>query len=156
MSRKKSLADVWRQTEKTASCWLFSGNIDSDGYGRLGRQGKVHRVVYLACVGPIPEGHVIRHKCDVRNCVNPEHLETGTTQDNTNDRHMRGRTHRMRSEDMWDAKLSVEDVREIWRVHLSGGFMQKEIALVYGVHKTTINDILKKRRWKAVAKEFTC
>lgn len=50
---------------------------DHEGYGRFyGRRRKVmaHRMAYELCVGEIPEGMVIDHKCGNRGCVNPGHL----------------------------------------------------------------------------------
>jgi hypothetical protein len=67
-------------------CWLWLGHLDRDGYGSisLGRERtqRVHRASYEAFVGPIPDGYVIDHKCRVRCCVNPDHLEPVTPREN--------------------------------------------------------------------------
>jgi hypothetical protein len=34
-----------------------------------------HRVAYEFVKGPIPEGMELHHKCRIRDCVNPDHLE---------------------------------------------------------------------------------
>lgn len=41
-----------------------------------------HRASYEAFVGPIPEGMTIDHVCNVRDCVNPDHLRIATQQEN--------------------------------------------------------------------------
>lgn len=41
-----------------------------------------HRLAYEAVKGPIPAGLQIDHLCRVRNCVNPDHLEAVTQQEN--------------------------------------------------------------------------
>lgn len=67
-------------------CWLWTGAIDRYGYGQIGVEGRVtgvHRASYSTFVGPIPEGLTIDHLCRVRRCLNPEHLETVTSRENT-------------------------------------------------------------------------
>ena len=74
-------------------CWIFMGATDSNGYGKVSmhREGKrriterTHRIMYMAVYGPIPNDLVVRHKCDVKRCCNPFHLETGTKSDNMYD-----------------------------------------------------------------------
>lgn len=73
---------------KTDSCWLWEGHLDKGGYGHFSFNRKTiraHRVSWLLAGNIIPDGHLIRHKCRNRHCVNPEHLETGTYKDNLND-----------------------------------------------------------------------
>jgi hypothetical protein len=62
-------------------CWLFSGAINSKGYGCLGDR-LAHRIAYEDANGPIPEGMQIDHLCRNRTCCNPAHLEPVTLQEN--------------------------------------------------------------------------
>lgn len=69
----------------TDTCWLWLGRRNSNSYGEIIIEGKrtpVHRVVYSALVGPIPDGFQLDHLCRVRHCVRPEHLEAVTQHEN--------------------------------------------------------------------------
>ncbi len=70
--------------EDPSGCWLWKACRD-DGYGKFGVGRSVvlaHRLAYEALVGPIPEGMQIDHRCRVRHCVNPAHMEPVTHQEN--------------------------------------------------------------------------
>lgn len=71
--------------EKTDTCWLWCGSLTYDGYGIFredNRRTGAHRFAYEWHVGAIPDGLHLDHLCRVRNCVNPEHLEPVTPQEN--------------------------------------------------------------------------
>src|SRR4051812_24697905 len=84
---------IWDRIAKTDSCWIWTGGLDSKGYGRVTESlpdGKrkwhgVHRVVYELIKGPIPEGMVLDHVkevCGNTACCNPDHLEPVTQREN--------------------------------------------------------------------------
>ncbi len=75
--------------EPNSGCWLWVGTVDLNGYARFAEviRGKhynriAHRAIYTALIGPIPEGLQLDHLCRVRCCVNPQHLEPVTLQEN--------------------------------------------------------------------------
>lgn len=73
-------------TDRTTDCWLWTGHINWGGYGIIwhdSKQHRVHRLSYETYKGEIPKGYVIDHLCRKRNCINPEHLEAVTSQENT-------------------------------------------------------------------------
>lgn len=81
---------TWRERftskiDHEGDCWIWVGKVLPNGYGRFwfdGKQRYAHRVAYEQFVGPIPNGLVIDHLCRNRGCVNPDHLEPVTHQEN--------------------------------------------------------------------------
>lgn len=88
-------ARFWSNTKADANgCILWARHVHDDGYGWCGNQGKpdrAHRVAWKLFRGEIPDGMYVLHTCDVRLCVNPEHLFLGTVQDNMADKIAKGR-----------------------------------------------------------------
>lgn len=86
-------------TESGCEIWL-PHDLDWNGYGRAyfgGRLLGAHRVRWMLERGPIPEGLFVLHRCDVRCCVNLDHLFLGTHQDNMDDMKRKGRSCRGRT-----------------------------------------------------------
>lgn len=66
-------------------CWLWTGQLNSRGYGRLYLAGKMalaHRLSYRHFHGEIPDDLVVDHICNVKRCVNPMHLRLLTNAEN--------------------------------------------------------------------------
>lgn len=64
-------------------CRLWTGALDRDGYGVITlpqpkRARKAHRVAYEVFVGLIPAGAEIDHRCRMRSCIEPTHIEPVT------------------------------------------------------------------------------
>ena len=67
------------------SCWLWMAATDDKGYARLlvhGKNIRAHRWAYQQFVGPIPEDCEIDHRCRNKSCVNPEHLDAVSHEEN--------------------------------------------------------------------------
>lgn len=62
-------------------CIFWTGKLDKDGYGKT--QGTLaHRIAFVKAGGTLIKGLEIDHLCEVRNCINPEHLEQVTHLEN--------------------------------------------------------------------------
>jgi hypothetical protein len=143
-----------RFVNKTDTCWLWTGHINHGGYGLFHpvdykTTRSSHRVAYELWNAPIPLGLCVRHKCDVRNCVNPTHLELGTHKDNVKDMYDRNRQANINGTRNPSAKLTEDDVREI-RILNGFGFAQKELGKMYDVSASTIGFIINYKRWKHI------
>jgi hypothetical protein len=101
-----------------------------------------HRVAWIAFKGPIPPGLFVLHKCDVRSCVNPDHLFLGSNYDNVADmvakgRHPKGETHGRHV-------LKDADVAEI-RAERSSGATLAQIAARFGIHLSYVGHIANRK-----------
>lgn len=144
--------------EPNSGCWLWTGALSKSGYGHIGMRNPkttklAHRISWLAFRGPILNEEQVLHRCDMRCCVNPDHLFIGSPSDNMKDmwtkrRHglptRRGETHPNR-------KLTEDDVRLI-RASPKG---TPGLAKRFGVDTSTIYAIRKGFAWKHISIDET-
>lgn len=106
-------------------CWEWTGPCFPNKYGQIGGGGYAHRAMYEIVVGRALESHeALMHSCDNPPCCNPTHLKVGTSHQNNEDTHRKGR-HPL-------ALLTAEQVREM-RLRRSRGEKVYAIAKDYGV-----------------------
>ena len=142
----------WAKVDKSGDCWEWQGSKRKDGYGRFRISAQVHqahRVVYELTYGSIPDGLLVRHTCDNPSCCNPEHLITGTDLDNSNDKVARGRDRYVHGEAQHKSKFTIEDVVAIRSAHAQG-FSDQVLAQRYGVTRTAIYHITRRKNWKHI------
>jgi len=134
--------------DEDTGCWLWNGTIATNGYGylRINKHNEfAHRASYAHHNGvEIPEGLMVCHTCNVRRCINPEHLYLGTHNDNMRDM---AQSNVMKGEDNPKALLTKEQVIEI-KQHISERrIVYREIGRMYGVSRQAIKDIATGRTW---------
>jgi len=145
MDRDKKFA---RHIDKVPGCWLWKGYRTVYGYGMSYHNGKrvpAHRLSWTVNRGPIPRGKCVLHRCDSRACVNPEHLFIGTKTDNAADRHAKNRD--ASGETHGRSKLTAPDVVNIRATLAKGEATQRALAIRYGVAKSLIWAIHKRKIW---------
>lgn len=132
---------------------LTSHKLNDGGYSEImikGRTQKIHRHIYEQCFGEIPDGLVVRHKCDNRACINPEHLEIGTQWDNMQD--MVNRDRQLKGSRKPMSKLDEDRVMEI-KKKIRNGMKNVDLAKEYKVDDSVISDIRHNKLWKHVKLE---
>ena len=133
--------------DKSADCWLWTRGCDKDGYGiftlKHADTWKAHRFSYYLANGELPKSPlVVRHKCKSKNCVNPDHLESGTKSENQLDKVRDGTD--IRGIKHHNAKLTKAQVLEIRGRSTEN---QRDLAKEFNVSSKHINNIIFKRTW---------
>lgn len=166
-------------------CWIHN-NKPTDKAGHISlrrtrdlqnlsiRSGKgatyrAHRVTYELWHNPIPNNTpCVCHTCDIPNCVNPNHLWLGTTQDNTADRDRKGRGAKgpdprkaSKGSTNGRAQLSEKDAKFIRYCYKrfkasqdpdkSSSALRAQLSKRYNVSDGTIQDIMYGRTWKHIS-----
>jgi predicted XRE-type DNA-binding protein len=127
-------------------CWLWEGQLERNGYGRVKVQGKgkkAHRIAWQIKHGFIPKGKKILHKCDNRACV--RHLFLGTMKDNSLDMVAKNRFDKRKGENTNKAKLSNAQVLQIRRLYAKGDLSQRDLSAMFGVTRGSISPILQNK-----------
>lgn len=84
-NRPHTVASILALTKKQNNCLIWRGTKRSNGYGVTvfrGVQTTTHRVMYQLVHGCLPRGYEVDHICNVRDCVNPDHLQAVTHKQN--------------------------------------------------------------------------
>jgi DNA-binding Xre family transcriptional regulator len=127
------------------NCHVWTG-IEKHFHGIYGKQS-AHRALWEHHKGKIGDKLVVRHKCDNGMCVNIDHLELGTRQDNITDMNERGRARGggARGDASTSAKIKKEDaifIRENF-----DKMTKKELSERFGICITQIYRIKNGERW---------
>ena len=124
-------------------CIESINNCNSQGYPRITHKGSVHnehRIVFSKYYGmPLDKmrGLVVRHTCDNRKCINPEHLELGTQKDNCQDKLSRGRLNGGGAPQAVSKDKALEIQASVKT--------QKQLALEYGISQPLVNKIKQRK-----------
>ncbi len=154
----RSLSEAFSRRYERApdGCWHWLGAKSALGYGilpsgrRLGTTERTaHRISWLLLRGVIPSGMKVLHRCDVRRCVNPEHLFIGTQADNVRDMMEKGRGRHvpMFGEENPMSVLTEASVIAIRAEYRRGKISQKALSSRYKVSVMTINRAVRRQTW---------
>lgn len=155
---RRDVARFWNKVDKTTTpdgCWTWKGQ-KIFGYGKFSvgiTKRRAHAVSYAIANGvPIPPGELIRHTCDNRACVRPDHLIPGTHQDNCNDKKARNRCSRNSGETNGNSKFTPELVRAI-RADRKAGMKLMDIVAKHKISLASAGKICKRQLWAHIPDE---
>lgn len=84
--------EFWANTTRIpdTGCWIWLGAHDRNPYGAARvegtREGSSYRAAWVVANGrAIPKRKCVLHRCDVKGCINPQHLELGSRSKNGRD-----------------------------------------------------------------------
>jgi len=134
-------------------CWKWTGGKYRNGYGQFAynksRKITAHRYSYELFNGPLKKGLVVAHRCDVRDCVNPDHLFLATTAENLQDMWDKGRGNpgRMPGESNGRSKLTQKTVDRMRKEYDRGGHTYASIGRKFKISETQSTRIIKRSCW---------
>jgi hypothetical protein len=144
---KSKKSELINNKNVKTKCWLFTGKLEKNGYGRIRFKGArflIHVLAYEAKNGKryfTNKKKYICHKCNVKFCCNPEHLYFGTSQENGIDARKNGQK---------GIKITEDDVKKIKVLLKEGKLTQKEIGKLFNVSARRISSIHTERNWKDI------
>jgi hypothetical protein len=128
LTRIKSNIDV------IGDCWIWKLSKFPNGYGQIKIKGQptgAHVASYLAHGFTIPKGLHLRHTCNNKPCVRPDHLIPGTALQNADDRRK------------VDPNYGKIDLQEAIRL-TQKGYSQKIIGKHFGVSQGSVSNLLRR------------
>lgn len=133
--------------EPNSGCWLWTGYVANDGYGQIkinGERWKAHIMSFNIFRGGLSGGKMILHTCDIRCCINPDHLYEGDVRDNSRDMVNRGRS--LAGEKHHRAKLQNHHIPLI----RSAKGKYSEIGKLFGISRTVVGKIKTRKAWSSI------
>lgn len=143
-----------RIEKKQNGCWIYGGREDIYGQIQMGDKSSMtaHRFSFEHFHQKIRPGLFVCHKCDVKGCVNPEHLYEGTHEDNTSDivdrkrnqsnNHARVGKIRPVGNRFKNGRVLSPDMKQRMKAEYeSGRFTQMELAKRYRVSQAMVSKV---------------
>lgn len=131
--------------KKEGDCWIWQGSTVAGNYGKVRISGithSTHKASYLIFKGEIPDGLWVCHSCDVKKCINPDHLFLGSPAENRRDAYLKNRIKYCIGENNHFSRLSDIQAEEI-RLLKSEGFTYERLSRIFNMSVTNLFKIVK-------------
>ena len=134
--KRSSICDI-NSSYNSTYCIVWTGWLNHNGYGEftitkntIKKHYRAHVVAYELKYGKVLEGYIVHHKCYNRKCINPDHLEPKTIEENLMDDSSRAlaklnkikthckRGHEFTSKNTRVTKVGTRECRECRRLGL--------------------------------------
>lgn len=147
-----SKSNVFNHFKIKNGCWEWQLSLNG-GYGQFAVAGKMyaaHRLAYeIYTKKAIPKNMCVCHTCDNPKCINPDHLFLGNSQDNIDDKVVKGR--QAKGEKINTSKLTRKRILQI-KEQYTKGVNQVKLAEEHNVSQVQISSILRNKSWKYISK----
>jgi hypothetical protein len=161
LEKTKEGKRFFEKVKKTDSCWIWLA-AKNGGYGWMWdpfkrTQVRSHQWLKALVDGPCPKSRECCHTCNVRECVNPQHIYYGTRRDNMQDL-IRDKGHNWagvskQGEDSPNSILTTVQVLEILDLHYKTGWKGKRLSRELNINASTINNVIYNKRWKHIKRK---
>lgn len=163
---KSELVRFWSRVKRKSSCWLWTANVNHRGYGLFGLRrdcngerktvtAVAHRLIFCVSYGltDISAKDFVCHRCDVRNCVRPDHLFLGTHESNMKDMALKNRAHRPIGNLHHNKVINQDIALQIWEQYHKECITQKQLAKNLDVNPAIVASVIKKQTWRHVTEK---
>lgn len=120
------------KVSKSTGCWIWQLALNRQGYGiERGEFSTAYKNAYVRKYGPVPEGMEIHHRCEVKRCVNPDHMEAILKAE-----HIR----------ITSGKINWEIAGKIRRLRKTGKTCQ-QLADMFGLSRSAVSHVVNGYTW---------
>jgi hypothetical protein len=135
-----------KSTGVKSRCWLWTGSIRRDGYGRFRFERRIFsptRFAWKLKTGRDPGPLTISTHCQNKTCV--RHLFSRTRSDLGR---ASGGHPALLGEDHPNARLTSKQVLQIRELYATGKFLQKDLAVRFDISRPALRRIVRKLTWR--------